>query len=49
MRAPGNHVSYLIAAYGLVIATLALYGLRVQALRRALLRRPSLAADPRED
>jgi len=49
MRAPGNHVSYLIAAYGLVIATLALYGLRVQAQRRAQLRRPPLSVEPRED
>ena len=42
-------MSYLIAAYGLVIVALALYGLRVQALRRAQLRRSSPAADPRED
>jgi len=42
-------VSYLIAAYGLVIVALALYGLRVQAQRRAHLRRASLPADPRED
>jgi hypothetical protein len=42
-------VSYLIAAYGLVILALALYGLRIQALRRAQLRRPSVPADPRED
>jgi hypothetical protein len=42
-------VSYLIAAYGLVIVTLALYGLRVQAQRRALLRRPPVSADPREE
>jgi len=42
-------VSYLIAAYGLVIATLALYGLRVQAQRRAQLRRPPPPAGPRQD
>jgi hypothetical protein len=42
-------VSYVIAAYGLVIATLALYGLRVQAQRRAQLRRPPRSADARKD
>lgn len=31
-------MSYVIAAYALVIATLVGYGLRVQALRRASLR-----------
>lgn len=31
-------MSYLIAAYGLVIATLVGYGLRIQAQRRASLR-----------
>jgi hypothetical protein len=42
--APGGRVSYVIAAYALVIATLVGYGLHVQAQRRALLRRPP--ADP---
>jgi hypothetical protein len=32
-------VSYLIAAYGIVIAALVVYGLRIQAQRRARLRR----------
>ena len=41
-------MSYLIAAYGLVIATLVGYGLRVQAQRRAQLRRPPPGADPRK-
>ena len=36
-------MSYLIAAYGLVIATLLGYGLRIQAQRRASLR---AASDP---
>jgi hypothetical protein len=39
-------VSYLIAAYGLVVGTLVLYGLRIQAQRRAQLRRPPVSADP---
>jgi hypothetical protein len=39
-------VGYLIAAYGIVIAALALYGLRVQAQRRAEVRR---VAHARED
>jgi hypothetical protein len=42
-------VSYLIAAYAIVIGTLAIYGLRIQAQRRAQLRRPRVAADPREE
>ena len=42
-------MSYVIAAYGLVIVSLALYGLRVQAQRRARLRAPPLGADARED
>jgi hypothetical protein len=42
-------VGYLIAAYAVVIGTLVLYGLRIQAQRRAQLRRPPLAAEPRED
>jgi hypothetical protein len=41
-------VSYLIAAYGLVIATLVGYGWRVQAQRRAQLRRPPPTADSRK-
>jgi hypothetical protein len=49
-RAPrsGGWVGYVIAAYGLVIVTLALYGLRVQAQRRAQLRRPPGPSDPRK-
>jgi hypothetical protein len=39
-------VSYLIAAYGIVIAALVLYGLRIQAQRRAHLRQ---APHSRED
>jgi hypothetical protein len=35
----GGCLSYLIAAYGIVIAALTLYGLRIQAQRRAQLRR----------
>jgi hypothetical protein len=42
-------VSYLIAAYAVVIGTLVLYGLRIQAQRRAQLRRPPIVAEPRED
>jgi hypothetical protein len=42
-------VSYLIAAYAIVIVTLACYGLRVQSQRRAQLRRSRVAADPREE
>ncbi|HEY8156572.1 MAG TPA: hypothetical protein VII72_20765 [Myxococcota bacterium] len=42
-------MSYVIAAYGLVIVSLALYGLRVQAQRRARLRRPPLSAGTREN
>ena len=41
-------MSYVIAAYGLVIATLVGYGLRVQAQRRAQLRRPPSTAGSRE-
>jgi len=41
-------LGYLIAAYGLVIVTLACYGLRVQAQRRARLRPPSPSAEPGE-
>ena len=41
-------MSYVIAAYGLVIAALVGYGLRLQAQRRAQLRRPPPSADPRE-
>jgi len=41
-------VSYLIAAYGLVIVMLVGYGLRVQAQRRAQLRRSPPNADSRE-
>ena len=42
-------MSYLIAAYVIVIGTLAFYGLRIQAQRRAQLRRSRVAADPREE
>lgn len=48
VRAPRSKepcVSYLIAAYGIVIAALALYGLRVQAQRRAQLRRAALSRE----
>ena len=38
-------MSYLIAAYGIVIAALVLYGLRIQAQRRAQLRRPPLSRE----
>jgi hypothetical protein len=41
-------VSYVVAAYGLVIAALVGYGLRVQAQRRAQLRRPPPSAAPRQ-
>lgn len=34
-------MSYLIAAYAAVLLTLVVYGLRIQAQRRALLRRAS--------
>ena len=42
-------MSYLIAAYAIVIGTLACYGQRIQAHRRAQLRRSRVAADPREE
>ena len=53
VRAPDERIdlarsALLIAAYGLVVAALALYGLRVQAQRRAQLRRSPPIADPRE-
>jgi hypothetical protein len=38
-------VSYLIAAYVIVIGTLAFYGLRIQAQRRAQLRRAQRSAE----
>jgi hypothetical protein len=38
-------VRYLIAAYGIVIAALTLYGLRIQAQRRAQLRRAALSRE----
>jgi hypothetical protein len=41
-------LSYVIAAYGLVIAALVGYGLRVQAQRRAQLRRGPPGADSRD-
>jgi hypothetical protein len=41
-------MGYLIAAYSLVIVTLAVYGLRVQAQRRALMRREAPGAESRE-
>ena len=40
-------MGYLIAAYALVIVTLVVYGLRIQAQRRALMRREALDAESR--
>jgi CcmD family protein len=42
-------LSYLIAAYAAVIATLLVYGLRIQTQRRALLRRLPGDAERRAD
>ncbi len=42
----GKTLGYVVAAYAVVIGTLLVYGLRIQARRRALLRRAAAVRSP---